>query len=305
MPDDIAVRVQKPSVHLLIPAAGDNAYNINTGRLAIPSTFAVHSLHESGPTMTTWTSTTSLFILLLPQLTYCLIKLMPSTTFSLVSFSHKTTLRNAPCALRGTTECACRARSAAGATERSSLILVSINSIVLRLSPLSLTVLQLTFHPFTDHNKADPGLLSPELHNILHDFTRMEKMLCSLASPCFPTWASKGGQYKAGGNVTTISQDISELCTMLPRLLKQLDVLIVRKTDSMDRTAYKDFRICKDKVFRLLHFLKEHNEYYSDITIRSPESVDLPNDASILQWTSIDCLPQFERQFRAHSTFPD
>jgi ATP-dependent DNA helicase PIF1 len=110
----------------------------------------------------------------------------------------------------------------------------------------------------------------------------MEEMLCSLASPCFLMWVSKGGQYKARGDVITFSQDITQLCTTLPRLPEQLDILVVRRNDPTYSTAYKDFRVRKDKVFRLLRFLKEHNRYYTDITIRSPESVDLPKDDSIL-----------------------
>jgi hypothetical protein len=44
---------------------------------------------------------------------------------------------------------------------------------------------------------ADPGILPKELHNILDGITQMEEMLCSLTSPCFLMWVSKGGQYKA------------------------------------------------------------------------------------------------------------
>jgi hypothetical protein len=55
----------------------------------------------------------------------------------------------------------------------------------------------------------------------------MEEMLCSLASPCFIMWVSKGVQYKTRGNVITFSQDISHICSMLPRLPKQLDILVI------------------------------------------------------------------------------
>jgi hypothetical protein len=152
-----------------------------------------------------------------------------------------------------------------------------------------LTVLQQAFHRFTNQNNADPGLLSAELHDILDGFTQMEEMLCSRASPCFLMWVSKGGQYKARGNVITFSQDISQLCTTLPRLPEELDVLIVRRTDSTDTASYKDFRVRKNKVFRLLHFLKEHNQFYSDVIIRPRETVNLPDDASVLH-----CLPVTE-----------
>ena len=135
-------------------------------------------------------------------------------------------------------------------------------------------------------NNADPGEIPPELEETLHDITQMEEMLCSLASPCFLMWVSKGGQYKSRGNVITFSQDISNLCTTLPHLPEQLDILLVRKPDAKHPSFYKDFRVRKKKVFDLLFFLKQHNPYYAHINIRRPEDVELPLDGNIL-----DCVP--------------
>ncbi|KAH9983921.1 hypothetical protein BJV77DRAFT_1162843 [Russula vinacea] len=98
-------------------------------------------------------------------------------------------------------------------------------------------------HRYGIENNADPGVIPDELKGILNGITQMEEMLCSLASPCFIMWVSKGGQYKARGNVITFSQDVSTLCTVLPRLPEELDALIVRKTDSQTTPSYKDFRV--------------------------------------------------------------
>jgi hypothetical protein len=110
----------------------------------------------------------------------------------------------------------------------------------------------------------------------------MEEMLCSLASPCFVMWVAKGGQYKSRGNVITFSQDIGPLCTSLPRMPKDLDILVVRKDGARDPGTYKDFRVRKNKVFSFLRYLKEHNRFYADITILPPEEVNLPEDAIVL-----------------------
>jgi ATP-dependent DNA helicase PIF1 len=115
----------------------------------------------------------------------------------------------------------------------------------------------------------------------------MEEMLCSLASPCFLMWVSKGGQYKTRGNVITFPQDISQLCTTLPRLPEELDILVVRKPGARDPATYKDFRVRKDKVMRLLYYLKQNNPYYTNVTIQPPQAVDLPRDASILHLLSV------------------
>ena len=101
----------------------------------------------------------------------------------------------------------------------------------------------------------DPSIIPDKLKGILNGIMQIEVMLCGLASPCFIMWVSKGGQYKARGNVITFSQDVSTLCTVLLHLPKELDVLIVRKTDSQTTPFYKDFHICKSKVYALLCYL--------------------------------------------------
>ena len=52
-------------------------------------------------------------------------------------------------------------------------------------------------------------------------------------------------------NVITFAQDVNELCTLLPRLLENLDVLIIRKQGVRDSSTYKDFHVRKSKVLRL------------------------------------------------------
>ena len=124
---------------------------------------------------------------------------------------------------------------------------------------------------------------------ILNGITQMEEMLCSLASLCFIMWVSKGGQYKVRGNVITFSQDVSTLCTVLPHLPEELDVLIIRKTDSQTTPSYKDFRVRKSKVYALLCFLQQHNPSYRDITIQPPQDSNLPDDDTV--FGHLPCLP--------------
>ena len=57
-------------------------------------------------------------------------------------------------------------------------------------------VLQRGHHRYGVANDADPGVIPDELLPVLDGFTQMEEMLCSLASPCFLMWVSKGRQYK-------------------------------------------------------------------------------------------------------------
>jgi hypothetical protein len=77
--------------------------------------------------------------------------------------------------------------------------------------------LQHGIHCFSAQNLADPGIIPNDLHEILAGLMQMEEMSCSLTSPCFLTWVSKGGQYKRCGNVITFLQNLAPLCTTLYR----------------------------------------------------------------------------------------
>jgi hypothetical protein len=93
----------------------------------------------------------------------------------------------------------------------------------------------------SDDNNADTRLLSKDLLDILYDFTQMEDMLCSLASPCFLMWVSKGGQYKA-------------------------------------------------------------RRFYRDIAIHPPDSVDLPDDATVLhRLPAVEPREEMSAQPASHS----
>ena len=156
-----------------------------------------------------------------------------------------------------------------------------------------------------DENFADPGEIPADLVDVLQDITQMEEMLCSLASPCFLMWVSKGGQYKTRGNVISFSQDISELCATLPRLPEELDVLVVCKPDARDPSSYKDFHVRKRKIFTLLSFLKQYNPFYSQIVIRHPNETDLPEDGDILNRLPNVSSSHGERDFVALSVAHD
>ena len=146
----------------------------------------------------------------------------------------------------------------------------------------ALTFLQSGIHCFSAQNFTDPGVIPEDLRETLHGLMQMEEMLCSLASLCFMMWVSKDRQYKSRGNVITFPQDLAPLCTTLPCLPEELDVLLVWKPDARDSIAYKDFHVRKHKVLSFLHYLCAHNDFYQDIVIRATDDVNLPDDASVL-----------------------
>lgn len=50
---------------------------------------------------------------------------------------------------------------------------------------------------------------------------------------------------------------------------------------NVSTTSHKVFRVCKNKVIRFLHYLKEHNPYYANVTVLRLENVNPLDDANI------------------------
>ena len=60
----------------------------------------------------------------------------------------------------------------------------------------------------------------------------MEEMLISLVIPIMSVYRLPHGQYGYKGHVINLPQDITAFATSLPRIPKELDVLIVREKGS-------------------------------------------------------------------------
>ena len=90
--------------------------------------------------------------------------------------------------------------------------------------------------------------------------SQVEEMLISAVIPIMSIYGLPHGQYGYQGHVVNLPQDITTFATSLPRLLKELDILTVRK-DGSDST-HRDFRVRKAVVLKALLWLKQHNKYY-------------------------------------------
>ena len=69
----------------------------------------------------------------------------------------------------------------------------------------------------------DPGIQPP----ILAVLTQVEEMLISHVNPVLQVTHAHGGQYKYYGHVIFFPQDISNIAKYLPRLISELDILVV------------------------------------------------------------------------------
>ena len=93
------------------------------------------------------------------------------------------------------------------------------------------------------------------------------------------------GQYGYRGHVINLPQDLTTFATSLPRLPKELDILIVRKEGS--DCTHRDFRVRKSVVLGALLWLKHHNKYYRNVNIDYDSLNELPEDGNLSGLTGI------------------
>ena len=97
-----------------------------------------------------------------------------------------------------------------------------------------------------------------------------EQMMIQRLSLYVPIQYLRFGQLCCSGHVCAFPQDIQEVCSILPRLPKQVTrVRVIKKfcLNNTAETATKSFIIRKDRVLNALRWLKLYNLEYSDILI--------------------------------------
>ena len=113
----------------------------------------------------------------------------------------------------------------------------------------------------------------------MQGLTQVEEMLISAVIPLMSVYRLPHGQYGYKGDIINLPQDIKSFCTSLPRLPKNVDILIVRKEGGVN--AHKDFKVRRAVVHRALHWLKQNNRYYPHIDIDYDCLNQLPEDENL------------------------
>ena len=89
-----------------------------------------------------------------------------------------------------------------------------------------------------------------------------------------------GGQLISRGFVANFTQDIQPLVNILPRLPKDLPILIIKKKEQKNQTHH--FKVNKKRVELVLKYLCENNEQYINYGIKiSNELLDQLPDYGI------------------------
>ncbi|CAG8743401.1 872_t:CDS:2 [Gigaspora margarita] len=118
-------------------------------------------------------------------------------------------------------------------------------------------------------------LLSASNRKLLRNFhttiNELSNKLCNVCNEQFPSIKLVQGEYDVPQelqNLTEVKEMLiaQEFATCLLHHLSSLNMLIMQHNSS-DQSAFRNFQVCRDKISRALHWLKENNIFYCDIEI--------------------------------------
>lgn len=116
---------------------------------------------------------------------------------------------------------------------------------------------------FSELNNMNPG----EQPYVLQQLTQVEEMLIAHVNPILQVTHAHGGQYKYSGHTISFPQDITTIAKYLPRMLFDLDILIVKRKNPSEKA--NDFFVCKSRVLATLEYKIKNDPYYCDVQFNS------------------------------------
>lgn len=153
---------------------------------------------------------------------------------------------------------------------------------------------------FTTYNDMDPlcptlteqlgernQVMAKQEYNYLiqnYRLTNIEESLIAMSQVFIQGFRLKGGSHGFKGNVISFLQDISSICSTLPRLPSSLHNFVVRckaAPDNDDVTQFIDFKVRREHVRKWLVFLKRWCPPYNNITISDDNLQSLPENGSV------------------------
>lgn len=156
-------------------------------------------------------------------------------------------------------------------------------------------------HRFLAQNRMDPG----SQPRVLADLTQVEEMLVEGVSPILQVMHSVGDQFKYRGHTIGFPQEIKSIANILPRQIRDLNVLIVVRKKGGKGTSY-DFTIRKENVYNALIYKVQHGLFYRDVRIDYRALDELPdNNNDVTQMISTITLPdlQMRKKWKVNCLF--
>jgi hypothetical protein len=118
--------------------------------------------------------------------------------------------------------------------------------------------------------KTKNNIIKYTLPSELQHLTLAEKLLIQCVSPLVLVIHIKNGILGTRGHVVSFYQDISEICTELPRLPSDITMIKVVRTGvtSEGENIQNVFTVNHYRILNALKWLKQHNPLYEDIVIK-------------------------------------
>ena len=118
--------------------------------------------------------------------------------------------------------------------------------------------------------KSKKGVVKYTIPPQLQHLTLAEKLLIQRVSPLIPVIHIKNGILGSRGHVVSFFQDITNICSELPRLPSDITMIkVVRTGTTADGENLQNiFNVNRYRILNALLWLKEHNSLYADITIK-------------------------------------
>ena len=132
----------------------------------------------------------------------------------------------------------------------------------------------------------DPGPVVLAVPPELQGLSQVEEMLISAVMPIMTVYRLPHGQLGYNGHVVNLPQDVGAFVATLPRLVHELDVLVVRREGVSG--VHKDFKVRHARVLSALRWLKANNVYYRNITISDSALEQLPQHGDVTTLPSVD-----------------
>ena len=110
------------------------------------------------------------------------------------------------------------------------------------------------------------------------------------------------GQYGYTGHVINLPQDVVTFARSLPRLPRNVDVLIVGKDSEQ---YHRDFRVRRSVVQEALRYLIEENKYYraNNVHLSQDALQQLPEDGNLMKVRTLH-LPECKRETSTDQSEP-
>lgn len=107
----------------------------------------------------------------------------------------------------------------------------------------------------------DPG----EQPHILRFLTQVEEFLIACVNPIFQVTHARCGKYKYIGHTLSFRQDISTIIQSIPRHVKDIDFLFVRR--HVSQSKYYEWYVKISRVMVAFIFKIKHDKYYEYVVI--------------------------------------